>query len=286
MSSFPFKRLKDVYDNYDLFLFDMWGVLIEAGEAYEGVVEAVNQLSRNKRVLFLTNAPRPNNFIADNLIKWGMENITNDRVFTSGDIARQIINEEFLGKNIIPKIFHLGEDRNYHILHDINHIKVNDTNAADILLLTLYRDEHENFREYDHILAEAAKNKKLLTLCANPDTIVPNKGVTRYCAGYFANIIEKAGGKVIYTGKPKRKIYDQILQLYPDIPKNRILMIGDTFDTDILGAKTVGINAALVLTGNAEIIHRIHPTQEAKLKSLYQYSLKACASPDFVISIL
>lgn len=286
MSKLPFKYLSEIQDNYDLFLFDMWGVIIEGDETYEGVVDAINKLAENKKVLFLTNAPRPNNIIANNLIKWGFHNITNDRVFTSGDIARSIIKEKFLDKNIIPKIMHLGEDKNDQILQGINHIKVDNTDEAHILLLTLYRDEHENINEYDKLLQEAAQNKNLLTICANPDTIVPNKGVQRYCAGYFAEIFEKASGEVIYTGKPKREIYDKILQFYPHIPKNKILMIGDTFDTDIAGAKTVGIDAALVLTGNSKTIHGIYPTEETKLEALYKYSVKSGTSPDFVISIV
>lgn len=32
--------------------------------------------------------------------------------------------------------------------------------------------------------------------------------------------------------------------------KNRILMIGDTLETDILGATNAGIDSALVMTGN------------------------------------
>jgi HAD superfamily hydrolase (TIGR01459 family) len=285
MSKLPFKRLKEIQNDYDLFLFDMWGVIIEGGETYEGVVEAINELAENKKVLFLTNAPRPNNIIVDNLTRWGVQNVTNDRVFTSGDIARLIIKEKFLDKNIIPKIMHLGEDKNDQILHNINHIQVENTNNADILLLTLYRDEHENINEYDKLLQDAAQNKNLLTICANPDTIVPNKGVQRYCAGYFAEIFEKAGGEVIYTGKPKREIYDKILQLYPNIPKNRILMIGDTFDTDILGAKTVGIHAALVLTGNSQKIHGNYSELAAKLEALYEHSVQNKIPVDFLMSI-
>lgn len=285
MSTLPFKFLKEIQNDYDLFLFDMWGVMIEGNETYEGVIEEINELAENKKVLFLTNAPRPNNIIAANLTRWGMKNITNDRVFTSGDVARAMIKEKFLDKNITPKIMHLGADKNDQILHGIDYTSVDHHKDADILLLTLYRDEHENIHEYDNFLKEAAKGKKLLTICANPDTIVPNKGVQRYCAGYFAEIVEQAGGKVIYTGKPKREIYDKILQLYPAVPKNRILMIGDTFDTDILGAKTVGINAALVLTGNSQKIHGNCPTIDSKLEALYQHSIQYKIPVHFVISI-
>lgn len=285
MSTLPFKFLKEIQNDYDLFLFDMWGVMIEGNETYEGVIEEINELAENKKVLFLTNAPRPNNIIAANLTRWGMKNITNDRVFTSGDVARAIIKEKFLDKNITPKIMHLGADKNDQILHGIDCTSVDHHKDADILLLTLYRDEHENIHEYDNFLKEAAKSKNLLTICANPDTIVPNKGVQRYCAGYFAEIVEQAGGEVIYTGKPKREIYDKILQLYPTVPKNRILMIGDTFDTDILGAKTVGINAALVLTGNSQKIHGNCPTIDSKLEALYQHSIQYKIPVHFVISI-
>ena len=66
----------------------------------------------------------------------------------------------------------------------------------------------------------------MLTLCSNPDTTIPKHGVLRYCAGHFAGIIEKFGGKVVYTGKPKSVIYDEVLKRNSTTKNDRILMVG------------------------------------------------------------
>ncbi|KJV53838.1 HAD hydrolase, IA, variant 1 family protein [Orientia tsutsugamushi str. Gilliam] len=60
------------------------------------------------------------------------------------------------------------------------------------------------------------------------------------------------GGKVVYSGKPHSEIFQAVLNtLALNVKKKKILMIGDTLETDILGANNIGIDSALVLTGNA-----------------------------------
>ena len=63
---------------------------------------------------------------------------------------------------------------------------------------------------------------------------------------------ENYKGKVIYTGKPYSHIFAPILEKYSHIPKDRMIMIGDTVDMDILGAHNIGISSALVDTGNSQ----------------------------------
>jgi len=287
MSLLTFQRLDEAIHEYDLILFDLWGVIIEGDNTYPGVVEAINNMISRTNIMFLTNAPRPNFKVAENLRKWGITNATEDMVVTSGDIARQMIqaHRSNLGGKI-PKIYHLGEDRNEDILLNSKHELTQDLNSADILLLSLYRDDHEDINEFNQILKQAALKKDLLTLCSNPDTTIPKHGTIRYCAGYFAEIIEKFGGEVVYTGKPKEVIYNFALQKQQHIKKDRILMVGDTFETDILGANKVGIHSALVLSGNSVPFHNMHESMEDKLSALHKHAKKIDVMPSFITSIV
>ncbi|MGC0372469.1 MAG: hypothetical protein DGJ47_001183, partial [Rickettsiaceae bacterium] len=168
---------------------------------------------------------------------------------------------------------------------DIDHEVVEDVKQADCLLITTYRDENENIHEFDGVLKDAADNK-IFTLCANPDTIIPNKGIARYCAGYFSEVIEQYGGKVFYTGKPKTPIYEYILKKHSDIKPSRILMIGDTFDTDIKGARDAGIHSALVMTGNCAKFHENYNGMDAKLKAIHKKAKELNMIPTFVTSLV
>ncbi len=287
MPQLAFKHLTEAIDEYDVILFDLWGVIIEGGDTYHGVVDAVNEIMIKKEVVFLSNAPRPDFIVARNLGNWGLCNVTPEHVLTSGDIARRLVKEHRLklsGK--VPVVYHLGADRNDDILIDIEHEITEDIDQADILLLSLYRDDHEDITEFDDLLKRAAKKTGLLTLCSNPDTTIPKHGIVRYCAGYFAEIIEKFGGEVVYTGKPKSIIYDEVIKRKNKAKKDRILMVGDTFETDILGANSAGIHSGLVMTGNANNFHKMHDTMDDKLSALHTRAKEMKVMPTFVTQIV
>ncbi|MBY0534147.1 MAG: TIGR01459 family HAD-type hydrolase, partial [Rickettsiaceae bacterium] len=91
MSELNLTHLEECMDDYDLFLFDLWGVIIEGGDTYPGIVEALNKIIKKKDVIFLSNAPRPDFIVARNLRNWGILDVTPEMVITSGDLARQLI---------------------------------------------------------------------------------------------------------------------------------------------------------------------------------------------------
>jgi HAD superfamily hydrolase (TIGR01459 family) len=91
---------------------------------------------------------------------------------------------------------------------------------------------------------------KIPVICANPDKIATHGDKTRKCAGYIADKILAKGGRVIFIGKPYPLIYEIIMEKYSCTDKSKVLMVGDTIETDVRGAKQAGIVSLLVLTGN------------------------------------
>lgn len=286
MTNLNHRHIKTLYDDYDVFLFDLWGVVIEGGVTYPGVVEQINELMQHRQVFFVSNAPRPNYKILKNLRGFGLEIEDPNMIITSGDIARNMVLEAKIStaKGNDIAIYHLGSDRNDEILDNIAYKKTNSLDEADILLLTLYRDEHEDINEFNELLQHAARCD-VISICANPDTTIPKHGSLRYCSGYFAEKIEQSGGNVIYTGKPKQEIYKQVFSYIPNVAKNRILMIGDTFETDIQGAYDSGIHSALVLTGNSQKHHSHEDNLEQKLQLIQKVGQRNNIMPTIVTSI-
>ena len=62
-------------------------------------------------------------------------------------------------------------------------------------------------------------------------------------------------------------------------------MIGDTFETDILGANRSGIDSALVLTGNSVKLHDQKKLINDKLKALTIHARNIGIMPTFVTKI-
>lgn len=99
---------------------------------------------------------------------------------------------------------------------------------------------------------QAIAQHKLPMVCANPDRFahegVPPRAVVRQ--GSIAKLYEALGGSVFYIGKPHPFIYTEALKRFSErsvCDYKQILMIGDTPETDIRGANTIGIASALIL---------------------------------------
>ena len=99
------KHLSEVYKNYDTFVIDLWGVIHNGVVLNSKAVEAVDQLKKNsKKVVFLSNAPRPSSKVINFLLKMNLDKKYLSSVITSGEAAMHAINQNKFGKTF----FHLG----------------------------------------------------------------------------------------------------------------------------------------------------------------------------------
>ena len=63
------KHLEDIFENYDTFVIDLWGVMHNGVVLNPKAIEAVDQLKKSlKKIVFLSNAPRP----SSNLISFAI----------------------------------------------------------------------------------------------------------------------------------------------------------------------------------------------------------------------
>ena len=94
------KGLKEIYDNYDTFIIDLWGVMHNGITLNPEAIEAVENLQKNsKKFVFLSNAPRPSTNVIDFLLKMKMDKKYLSNVMTSGEAAMHAINKKRFGKH-------------------------------------------------------------------------------------------------------------------------------------------------------------------------------------------
>ncbi|KAF8818162.1 TIGR01459 family HAD-type hydrolase [Rickettsia endosymbiont of Cardiosporidium cionae] len=286
MYKIKFHHILSVIERYDILLLDIWGVIFEDSSVYHEVIEFVNHIIKQKQVFFISNAPRIKSAIISVLHNVGLTGIRDSMVITSGEIARKKILDIKQSKNIKNiRIYHLGNNLHTDLLNNIDYTASNKLSDTDILLLTLSKNSNDNLTEFDNLLKEAALMPNIVNICANPDIVSPHPDRINYCSGYFANILEQHGGKVIYTGKPKQDIYLEILNNIQNIEPQKILMIGDTLETDILGAMGSKIDSAIVMTGNIEKIHKSYKSFEEKLQAINSHIDKIGIYPNFITKL-
>ncbi len=246
---------------HDLFFVDLVGVMYDGVNPYEKSIQAVNRLIEgNKTVIFLSNNPRPSSLSIKKIKSMGVKD--GYSVITSGDYTRHLLTTTYKDK----KIFHLGAEKNSDILEGLNVKVVKSLEEADIVLLTLFIEQDESVEKYYPICDKIALSRKTV-LCANPDKIALYGKTLRTCAGTFAQYIQQKGGTVLLIGKPEKGFYEHALDTLnmSKTPKDKMIMIGDTIETDIDGARNFGIPSMLVLTGVTSLLNKERTTLETLL---------------------
>ena len=257
------KHLSEVFDAYDTFVIDLWGVIHNGLKLNDKAMEAVIQLNKNsKKIIFLSNAPRPSAKVVDFLIKMKMDRNYLSNVMTSGEAAMKAINQNKFGK----KFFHLGPPRDSSIFEKVKD-NLTTINNCDFILCTGLFDEdepnldklqlHENDLDYYKNFLIKHISKKLV--CTNPDLTVHRGDKEEYCAGYIAKIFEELGGKVTYYGKPHKEIYKMCFK-----ENEKVLVIGDNLRTDIRGANNLKKDCLFISNG----VHRNEFTNNLELEKL------------------
>jgi HAD superfamily hydrolase (TIGR01459 family) len=264
-------HLSEIYDAYETFIIDLWGVMHDGIKLNEKAIEAVDELKKkSKKIVFLSNAPRPSEKVVNFLLEMKMDKQYLSNVITSGEAAMHAINQNKYGK----AFFHLGPPRDSSVFEKVKENKTT-IDSCDFILCTGLFDEddpdlnkpqlHENNLDYYRNFLLKHTSKKLV--CTNPDLTVHRGNKEEYCAGYIAKIFEELGGKAIYYGKPHKEIYDMCFKA-----NEKVLAIGDNLRTDIKGANNLNKDCIFI----SDAVHRDEFTNNLELGKLFnKYQVKA-----------
>jgi HAD superfamily hydrolase (TIGR01459 family) len=158
---------------------------------------------------------------------------------------------------------------------DFIYISIPHINGEDKMDPELFREEIEKL-----------KVKNLPMICPNPDQFAhegkPARAVVRQ--GSIARMYEEMGGQVFYIGKPYNKAYDTAMNHFRKhniTDPKEVLMVGDTPETDIRGARHCGMPSALVIQTGIMADRISHNGLERALKALSPLD-----SPDYFIGRL
>jgi HAD superfamily hydrolase (TIGR01459 family) len=245
-------HLSEIYELYDTYIIDLWGVMHNGIKLNLNAIEVIKNLNiKNKRIVFLSNAPRPSKNVVEFLQKLNMDKKYLKNVFTSGEAAINSLKNKKYGTSF----YHLGPERDNSLFKGLEKNKTN-IESCDFILCTGLFDNHENLDFYKNLFRNNT-SKKLV--CTNPDLTVHKGNKEEYCAGKIAEIYSSMGGETIYFGKPYKDIYELILK-----KNEKNLVIGDNLNTDIKGANNLRLDSLFITDG----VHRSEINREEDLKEL------------------
>jgi HAD superfamily hydrolase (TIGR01450 family) len=275
--------IRDIIDDYDVFVLDMWGVMHDGFNAYEGVIDCVAQLRQaGKQLIILSNSSQRKDKSIKNLQGLGFDP-ANDftQIITSGEVAFQLLSSAMEGWDVLTKIqtenskngkenkiFVLGSE----IKRDVPYVessgwKLAPMDEADLILASGTFSVNDGQTEinkrkdklaYELALKESLEKgaaRRLPMIVSNPDKIrpdferppMPGKIGDMYEQALVETGLGEAEAEAMVKriGKPFRDVYDLALQNTPD--KSRACMVGDALETDITGGTAAGIDTIWIL---------------------------------------
>ena len=279
-------NIRELAELYDFFVFDVWGVIHDGSSAYEGAADAIKFLcAKNRKICFLSNAPRRAFKVGEVLRKYGITPDLYDFILTSGEAAwidfekNQKENFKNFGRNYL----YIGPQKDVDLLNGLDYQIVEDASKANIAVTTGF-DVEDSVLEEKMPQLRAAKQYNLPLVCVNPDLIVVKQnGAELLCAGALALEYKKMGGKVSYYGKPYDTVYKMVCEMFGQVDKSKILAVGDALETDIKGAHDFGIDAVLITGGILSNILGVKYGQVANKNKLETVCKNYQLFPKFVI---
>ncbi len=331
-----YKNILEVADQYDTLFVDIYGVLFDGAELYDGTLDTLKKLKdMGKKIVILSNTSQLSNDSKRGYVERGMLcDVHYDYFVTSGEflhhtlLHRQNIFTDQIGKKFTKvKCFFIGNSK---IFEDAGITKVDTYEEADLVYIAIPRSHYgsvrvdnlydednnkvelEDFLDYDWSklkdpqgrqgLAEFAfqldrfsKLGKTLLL-SNPDIFAPcgiDDGkypiITQGAIGSYYERFYK--GKVMYFGKPFVGIFNFAKQI-SNSQNDKILMVGDTLWTDVLGAYNANIDSAMVMTGvcgeffrtmNGMSIEDKLKTLSSRIGAKLAYNPEALKNPTYML---
>ncbi|QFT81372.1 dUMP phosphatase [Roseovarius sp. THAF27] len=247
------QTLADVADPYDVILLDAYGVL-NVGEApIPGAAERIAALRMaGKTVMVVSNsAGYPKRLMVERYARLGFD-FAPEEVVTSRDTLLAYL------ADAPPRHWGLMLSDTYGT-EEFDSIRTtflkDDADAYDAVEGVLLIGSDGWTEDRQRLLEDALVKRPRPVVVGNPDIVAPRELTLSLEPGYYAHRLADLGlGSLDFLGKPFASIYDIALSRLPvRPPPSRVLMVGDTLHTDILGGRHMGFGTALV-TGFGSLV--------------------------------
>jgi HAD superfamily hydrolase (TIGR01459 family) len=269
--------LREIADHFDLLLVDQYGVLHDGTAPYPGAIAALAEIaSRGRKVVVLTNSGKSSAANRARLDALGFVDSRLDAVVSSGEVALQCVRDRTLGPRFAEgaDICVIGRPADTYAFSSDHFTLIGHPHDAAFLVFAGSDAPRTSLDGYRSMLNEAAR-ANVPAICVNPDVTMIREGELVPAPGAIARVYEGIGGTVEYFGKPYAAIFDHAIATAAMNPGARVIMIGDSPEHDVAGARAMRLSTLLVQTG----IHR-HLSEQQLLKFC-----EGCGGiPDFLMT--
>lgn len=239
------KTLGDISHLYEAFFFDAFGVLNLGETAIPLAAERIKTLrQQGKQLCIVSNAASVSRQqLFEKYTKLGFDFSLDEIVSSRDALATYLQYNRVENYGVTAPIGTDLSDLHGSFINLIEHPHAMDK-VNGILLLS---SQGWTDKLQQQLINTLMKNPRPILL-GNPDLVAPRDTSFSLEPGFMAKeIFDKTHLQAIAFGKPYSNIFDLAkTKLAPHTSLNKVLMIGDTLHTDILGGCNAGVHTAMV----------------------------------------
>lgn len=245
-------------EGFDVLLFDNYGVVTFGQGISKTVLKQMERLKEmGKTIIILSNSSASSAASEKKYAKKGLlKGVHYDKLLTSGEYASEVVRRGKLpvkGKRMYvfgTANFGRSEDKLPDMFKGTDYTVVDNLSEADFIYCGVPQINGEDRTVLEDFIPKIKEclDSGLTMVCSNPDWRANEGGRFVVRSGLISKVYNELGGNTIVFGKPGSGMYNVALRGL-NVSKDKVLMVGDTLRTDILGAVHAGIKSCLVVEG-------------------------------------
>ena len=281
----PVVNISKIMNAHDVIVCGLNGVIYDGNSFSSDAIDALIRLRKNgKQVVLLSNTSMRISELVDKLYAARISPMVFNNIITMGEILHYKLsssNSQYvaLGK----QYYNLGDEQDNGVFEGLGYQSVENYARAEFLYVGQTSKTRALTPDVVEVLSHSA-SLGIPMLCVGNDISAFVNGEIANASGAFAEQYAVLGGKIITIGKPDKTIIEYALEPYKKLERNKILMIGDSIQTDIKAANVAGISSVLITKGiHVNYLGEGYIPDVTKTREL---SSTTGAYPDYIISNL
>jgi HAD superfamily hydrolase (TIGR01450 family) len=245
------ERLADIAGEFDLILLDAYGVLSRGDGPIpqaHGAIEHLRAINKPLRIVS-NDTTALGRDILPKYVKRGFD-------FAVGEVVTSLdaVNTYFSPRDDLSSWAMLGATKSPlpAVTRPMHDLVASGGVLADHVRHVLFLVGMEWTLALQDQLERSAQGRPLGVAMGNPDIAAPVGQLLMATPGYYAERFVRVTGQQtqpVVLGKPGQAVFAEALKGYEGVDPARVLMVGDTLHTDILGGAAMGFKTLLVESG-------------------------------------
>ena len=238
----------EITDEFDLIVLDAWGVLNLGEAVIPSALEAVAELRRcGKRLAVLSNDGSADKAMAVAKHRRRGFDFRSDEIIAGVDLLPDALSEQ-----PAPERLGLIADDPLPFSDLTSRMRrLGDSTAPydEVDGFVFLSSDSWSERRQALLRASLQRHPRPL-IVGNPDIVSPGvEGIYAEPGFYAHRLAAELDIAPLFLGKPYEAIYRRLAGRHPDVARDRVLCVGDTPQTDMLGGRNAGYRTLLVEDG-------------------------------------